>query len=78
MRTRSLTHHVPTVYRNIGNSHQFAYGSTVLGGLAVLVTIPIYIFYIYGPKIRARSKFAQVLAVDRDAARSDDGQAKNV
>lgn len=68
----------PAVYHNIGNSHQFAYGSTVLGGLAVLVTIPIYIFYIYGPKIRARSKFAQVLAGDRDASKSDDGQSKDV
>lgn len=60
------------VYQNIGNSHQFAFGSTVLGGLAVAVTIPIYIFYIYGPKIRSRSKFAQVLKGDREASKSDE------
>jgi hypothetical protein len=67
-----------TVYHNIGESHQFAYGSTVLGGLAILVTIPIYIFYIYGPKIRARSKFAQVLAGDRDASKPDNTDSKGV
>jgi hypothetical protein len=30
------------------------------------VTIPIYIFYWKGPEIRARSKFAQTVAGDRD------------
>ncbi|KAK9898417.1 putative MFS multidrug transporter, partial [Cystobasidium minutum MCA 4210] len=54
------------LYQNIGSSNQLAFGSTVLGGLAVAVTIPIYIFYAYGPQIRARSKFAQVLKGDRE------------
>ncbi|KAH9896308.1 major facilitator superfamily transporter [Xylariomycetidae sp. FL2044] len=41
------------------------YASTLLACLAVLVTIPIYIFYWKGPVIRERSKFAQTLAADR-------------
>lgn len=44
-----------------------AYASTLLGCLAVLVTIPIYVFYWNGPKIRQNSKFAQTLAADRQA-----------
>lgn len=61
-----------TVYQNIGSSNQLAFGSTVLGGLAVAVTIPIYIFYAYGPQIRARSKFAQVLKGDREASKTEE------
>ncbi len=39
--------------------------SAILGGIALCVTIPIYIFYWKGPAIRKRSKFAQVLASDK-------------
>ncbi|KAI0599775.1 major facilitator superfamily transporter [Biscogniauxia sp. FL1348] len=41
------------------------YASTILACLALLVTIPIYVFYWKGPVIRERSKFAQTLAADR-------------
>lgn len=53
------------MYTNIGKSHQLENASTVLACLAILVTIPIYIFYWKGPAIRERSKFAQTLASDR-------------
>jgi len=33
--------------------------------MAILFTLPIYVFYWYGPRIRERSPFAQVLAADR-------------
>lgn len=39
--------------------------TVILGFLALLVTIPIFVFYWKGPAIRARSKFAQTLASDR-------------
>lgn len=41
----------------------------MLGGMALLITVPIYIFYWKGPAIRARSKFAQQLANDREASK---------
>ncbi|RAH72968.1 MFS multidrug transporter [Aspergillus aculeatinus CBS 121060] len=53
------------MYANIGGRFHLQWASTILGCLAVLVTIPIYIFYWKGPEIRARSKFAQTLAADR-------------
>lgn len=36
--------------------------------MAILFTIPIYIFYWKGPIIREKSPFAQVLAADRKKA----------
>ncbi|CAO1598865.1 hypothetical protein XANCAGTX0491_002620 [Xanthoria calcicola] len=41
--------------------------TVILGCLAGLVTIPIFVFYWKGPQIRARSKFAQSLATEREA-----------
>jgi MFS family permease len=52
------------LYSNIGTLH-LEWASTLLGCLAILVTIPIYVFYYKGPAIRERSKFAQTLASDR-------------
>jgi len=37
------------------------YASTILACIAVVVTIPIYVFYRKGPEIREKSKFAQSL-----------------
>ncbi|KAI4163572.1 MAG: hypothetical protein LQ342_002844 [Letrouitia transgressa] len=45
--------------------YQLEWPSLILGFLAFIVTIPIYIFYWKGPEVRARSKFAQTLACDR-------------
>lgn len=52
------------LYSNLGK-HSLEWASTLLGCLAVCVTIPIYIFYKNGPSIREKSKFAQTLAADR-------------
>lgn len=41
------------------------WASTLLAFLAILVAIPVYVFYWKGPAIRERSKFAQSLADDR-------------
>ena len=55
------------MYHNIGDRYHLEWPSTILGFLAILVTIPIYVFYWKGPAIRERSKFAQVLASDQKA-----------
>lgn len=55
------------LYSNLGKSHPIQWASTLLGFLAVCVTIPIYVFYLKGPVIRERSKFAMTLASDRKA-----------
>ena len=55
------------VYSNIGTTYTLEYPTTILACIAVLVTVPIYVFYWKGPKIRKRSKFAQTLASDRKA-----------
>lgn len=52
------------LYSNLGPM-SVEWASTLLAFLAILVTIPIYVFYYKGPQIRARSKFAQTLASDR-------------
>lgn len=54
------------LYTNIGPApNNLAYASTILACLAICVTVPIYIFYFYGPRIRARSKFAQEISSER-------------
>ncbi|KAL1849091.1 hypothetical protein Plec18170_007750 [Paecilomyces lecythidis] len=55
------------MYSNIGGKFHLQWASTILGCIAFLVTIPIYIFYWKGPQIRESSKFAQTLAADRKA-----------
>ncbi|OCK76003.1 MFS general substrate transporter [Lepidopterella palustris CBS 459.81] len=54
------------LYKSLGIKNQLAHGSTLLACLAVVATVPIYIFYYYGPKIRARSKFALSLEKERE------------
>lgn len=56
-----------TFYEVVPGKYKLAIPTMVLGCIAILVTIPIYLFYWYGPTIRAKSKFAQVLAADRKA-----------
>ncbi|EER28893.1 hypothetical protein D8B26_000620 [Coccidioides posadasii str. Silveira] len=53
-------------YKNGHPSYELVYPSLILSGIAFLVTIPIYVFYKYGPQIRKWSKFAQTVATDRD------------
>ena len=55
-------------YANVGpEKWHLVYPSTILACLAVVVIIPIYIFYSKGPAIRKRSKFAQELEKGRRA-----------
>lgn len=49
------------MYTNLSRTHPLEWASTLLGFLAVLVTIPVYVFYWNGPAIRARSPFARRL-----------------
>ncbi|KAJ5638917.1 hypothetical protein N7528_001307, partial [Penicillium herquei] len=56
------------MYTNMGNVHHLEWPSTFLGFMAILFTIPIYVFYWYGPAIRERCPFAQTLAADRKKA----------
>jgi len=54
------------MYSNIGGKFHLQWASTILGCLAFLVSIPIYVFYWKGPEIRRGSKFAQTLVADRE------------
>ncbi|KAL1954757.1 hypothetical protein VTO42DRAFT_757 [Malbranchea cinnamomea] len=57
------------LYERFEGRLQLVIPSALLGGIALLVTIPIYIFYWKGETIRARSKFAQQLASDREISK---------
>lgn len=43
---------------------RFAWPSTILGVIGLIVTIPVFVFYWCGPTIRGKSKFAQALAAE--------------
>jgi hypothetical protein len=53
------------VYERFDGKLRLATPSLILGGIAFFVTIPIYVFYLKGPAIRERSKFARSIATDR-------------
>jgi hypothetical protein len=53
------------VYQHFDGQFGLAIPSIILGGIAFVVTIPIYVFYYKGPAIRERSRFAQTIASDR-------------
>lgn len=65
------------MFENIGDKYPYAYASTILACVSILVTAPIYYFYRNGPEIRERSPFAkQMMEVNRQrrlsqAARSE-------
>lgn len=52
----------------MSSNNTLEWPSTFLGFMAILFTIPIYIFYWKGPIIREKSPFAQTLASDRKKA----------
>lgn len=54
------------MYQNFGPTKPLQWASTFLGFVAIIVAIPIYVFYWKGPVIRKKSKFAQTLAADRE------------
>ncbi|KAF2145731.1 uncharacterized protein K452DRAFT_221095 [Aplosporella prunicola CBS 121167] len=64
------------LYTNVGGKFHLEYASTILACLALLVTIPIYIFYFYGPQIRARSKFAQ--EIDNETHKHEDHRRESL
>ena len=49
------------MYHKLGNQN----ATFLLFGLSVLVTIPVFVIYRYGPQIRARSKYAKEVKKDR-------------
>ncbi|KAF1837428.1 MFS general substrate transporter [Decorospora gaudefroyi] len=51
------------MYHNLGIRNAYL----VLFGLAVLLCFPVYVFYVKGPEIRAKSKFARRLAEEDEA-----------
>src|ERR1700759_5590315 len=55
------------MYENIPG-RPLEYATTILACIAVLVTLPIYVFYRKGPEIREKSKFAQ--SIDQTRAKS--------
>ncbi|CAG8412102.1 unnamed protein product [Penicillium salamii] len=57
-----------SVYEHMGTKHHLEWPSTFLAFMAIVFTIPIYVFYWKGPKIREMSPFAQTVAADRKAA----------
>ena len=54
------------LYSNVGGKFKLEYASTILACLAVVVEVPIYIFYWKGEWFRSRSKFAQTLNAGGD------------
>ena len=54
------------MYEHFEGDYGLVIPSAILGAMALVVTIPIYVFYWKGPAIRAKSKFAQQLASDRE------------
>lgn len=60
------------MYHNLGNR----WGSSLLGFIGVpLATIP-FVLYWYGPAIRARSSFAEEIALAEHEAKMRDEQGK--
>jgi len=55
-------------YELIPGKYQLAIPTTILAVIGLCVAIPVYLFYWNGPAIRAKSKFAQVLAADGKGA----------
>jgi hypothetical protein len=52
------------MYENIPG-RPLEYATTILACIAVVVTVPIYVFYRKGPEIRKRSRFAMSLDAKR-------------
>lgn len=53
-------------YFRKGTKWQLSIPTFILGGIAVAVAIPVFIFYVWGHKFREWSPFAQTLAKERE------------
>lgn len=66
-------------YENIGpENRKLVYPSTILACLAVLVIIPVYVFYWKGEQIRLKSRFAQELEKQRRARLEKSGRRSTI
>lgn len=63
------------MFENIGDKYPYAYASTILACVSLLVTAPIYFFYRKGPEIRQRSPFAQEMMEKNRERRMSQAQA---
>lgn len=67
------------MFENIGNTHPYAWASTILACVSIFVTAPIYFFYHKGPEIRKRSPFAmKMMEVNRQRRLSQAGRGEKV
>lgn len=57
------------MFKHFLKTHPIQWANTFLAFVAILVAIPVYIFYWKGPVIREKSKFAQTLAADKQLRR---------
>lgn len=65
------------MFTNIGDTYPYAYASTILASISILVTAPIYFFYRNGPAIRERSPFAkQMMEQNRQRRQSQAGRGE--
>ncbi|KAK0545401.1 hypothetical protein OC846_005691 [Tilletia horrida] len=65
----AATMYATPMYEKLG----YQWASTLLGLVAILVTIPAYVFYVYGHRIRLASPFAQELA-KKEEEEGDEGE----
>ncbi|KAK5119721.1 hypothetical protein LTR85_007297 [Meristemomyces frigidus] len=65
-------------YKNIatGTKWQLAIPTGILSAIALLVAIPVYIFYVYGEWFRSRSPFAKGLVKKKEAVKEQREEAK--
>ncbi|CAD6890928.1 unnamed protein product [Tilletia controversa] len=64
----AATMYAVPLYEKLG----LQWASTLLGFIALFVVIPVYVFYIYGERIRLASPFAQELAKKKEEDGDDD------
>lgn len=57
------------MFRNIPGKLGYEWASTILGVLALVILVPVYIIYWKGPQIRNNSKFAMQLAKEDEKAK---------
>lgn len=57
--------------RQLYNNLTPRWGSTLFGGLAVLLAAIPFVAFVYGPRIRKGSKFAKTLAAEEERMREE-------
>ena len=54
-------------YEHFAEPNTLTYPTTILACIGIFVAIPVFFLYKYGPQVRQSSKFAQVLAAERES-----------